>query len=164
MDRLWAPWRVKYIETGNVDGCIFCVKPSQGEQNDTSNYIIHRGQYAFVLLNLYPYTGGHTMVAPYRHTGSLEDLSNAELLEMFSLVRRMTSTLKNVYNPDGFNIGMNIGEAAGAGFGDHIHVHIVPRWAQDTNFMPVLTDTRVISEAIDETYERLVEEWKRPIE
>lgn len=164
MDRLWAPWRIKYIETGNVDGCIFCVKPGQDEKNDAENYIIHRGRHAFVLLNLYPYIGGHAMVAPYKHTGSLEDLSDEELLEMFSLVRKMTGTLKKVFKPDGFNVGMNIGEAAGAGFGDHVHVHVVPRWAQDTNFMPVLTDTRVISEAMEETYERLVASWKSPTE
>jgi ATP adenylyltransferase len=160
LDRLWAPWRIKYIETGNVEGCIFCVKPDQGENNDAANYIIHRGKHAFVLLNLYPYIGGHTMIAPYKHTGSMEELTDAELLEMFSLVRRTTGVMKKVFNPDGFNVGMNIGEAAGAGFGDHVHIHVVPRWAQDTNFMPVLTDTRVISEAIDETYERLVKAWK----
>jgi ATP adenylyltransferase len=160
MDRLWAPWRIKYIETGNVDGCIFCVKPAQNKEKDAENYIIHRGQYAFVLLNLYPYIGGHTMIAPYKHTGSLEDLSDEELLEIFSLVRKTTGTLKKAFKPDGFNVGMNIGEAAGAGFGDHVHVHVVPRWQQDTNFMPVLTDTRVISEAMDETYERMTREWK----
>ncbi len=164
MDRLWAPWRIKYIETGNVDGCIFCVKPGQGEENDAANFIIHRGKHAFVLLNLYPYIGGHTMVAPYKHTDSLEDLSDGEMLELWSLVRKVTETLKKTFNPDGFNVGMNIGEAAGAGFGDHVHVHVVPRWAQDTNFMPVLTDTRVISEAMEETYERLVNAWKSPTE
>jgi ATP adenylyltransferase len=160
LDRLWAPWRIKYIETGNVEGCIFCGKPDQGEDKDADNYIIHRGKHAFVLLNLYPYIGGHTMIAPYKHTGSMEELTDNELLEMFSLVRKTTGTMKEVFSPDGFNVGMNIGEAAGAGFGDHIHIHVVPRWAQDTNFMPVLTDTRVISEALDETYERLVKAWK----
>ncbi len=160
MERLWAPWRIKYIETGNVDGCIFCVKPGQGEKNDAANYIIHRGKHAFVLLNLYPYIGGHTMVAPYKHTGSLEDLSDEEMLELFSLVRKTTETLRKTFNPDGFNVGMNIGEAAGAGFGNHVHIHVVPRWAQDTNFMPVLTDTRVISESMEETYERMAKEWK----
>ncbi len=165
MDRLWAPWRIKYIEAGNTDeGCIFCVKPGQGEENDAANLIIHRGNYAFVMLNLYPYIGGHTMIAPYRHTGNLEYLSDQEMLELFSLVKRVTGTLKKVFNPDGFNVGMNIGEAAGAGFGDHVHIHVVPRWAQDTNFMPVLADTRVISEAIEETYERLEKAWKSPTE
>jgi ATP adenylyltransferase len=160
MERLWAPWRIKYIETGNVDGCIFCVKPDMPAENDAANFIVHRGRHAFVLLNLYPYIGGHTMVAPYKHTGSLGELSDEELLELFSLVRKVTETLTKAFKPDGFNVGMNIGEAAGAGFGDHVHVHVVPRWAQDTNFMPVLTDTRVISEAMEETYERLVKAWK----
>lgn len=157
MERLWAPWRMKYIETGNSEGCIFCVKPNQKE--DKKNYIIHRGSTAFVLLNLYPYTGGHIMVAPYKHAGSLEALDETELNELFALTRKATAALRQAFSPDGFNVGMNIGEAAGAGFGDHVHVHVVPRWKQDTNFMPILTDTRVISEALDETYERTVSAW-----
>jgi ATP adenylyltransferase len=149
---------MKYIETGNIEGCIFCVKP--GEDEDAKNYIIERGKHAFVLLNLYPYIGGHTMIAPYKHTGSLEDLTEEETAEMAALVKKAVKALRLTFSPDGFNVGMNIGEAAGAGFGDHVHIHIVPRWRQDTNFMPVLTDTRVISEALDETYERLVATWK----
>ena len=164
MERLWAPWRIKYIETGNIDGCIFCVKPGQSADNDAANYIIHRGCHAFVLLNLYPYIGGHIMIASYKHAGSMEDLTDDELLEIITLVRKATKTLKKAFDPDGFNVGMNIGEAAGAGFADHVHVHVVPRWAQDTNFMPVLTDTRVISESLDETYERLVKAWKQQTE
>lgn len=160
MDRLWAPWRIKYIETGNIEGCIFCVKPQESKEKDSANFIIDRGKHAFVLLNLYPYIGGHTMIAPYKHTGSIEDLSEDEAVEMFALVKKTVEALRLTFEPDGFNVGMNIGEAAGAGFGDHVHIHVVPRWAQDTNFMPVLTDTRVISEAMDETYERLVDTWK----
>lgn len=160
MDRLWAPWRVKYIEKGNVDGCIFCVKPGETGDKDACNYIVERGEHAFVLMNLYPYVGGHTMIAPYKHTGTLEDISEEEAGEMFDLVKKTVKAMRLTFEPDGFNVGMNIGEAAGAGFGDHVHIHIVPRWAQDTNFMPVLTDTRVISEALDETYERLVKTWK----
>lgn len=161
MERLWAPWRMKYIENGNTEGCIFCVKPTEGR--DRENYILHRGKHAFVLLNLYPYTGGHTMVAPYKHAGSLEALDEEERAELFELATLATKALRLAYEPDGFNVGMNIGEAAGAGFGDHVHVHIVPRWAQDTNFMPVLTNTKVISEALDDTYERLAEIWKSQI-
>jgi ATP adenylyltransferase len=162
MKQLWAPWRLKYIEQGNTEGCIFCVKP--GESRDAENYIVHRGRLAFVMLNLYPYTGGHMMVAPYEHAGSLEALSGDQLFELVDLTRQATRALRLAFHPDGFNVGLNIGEAAGAGFGDHVHVHVVPRWAQDTNFMPVLTDTKIISEALDETYERLVEAWNSPKE
>lgn len=158
MKQLWAPWRMKYIETGNVDGCIFCVKP--GEDRDRENYILHKGKYAFALLNLYPYTGGHTMIAPYSHAGSLEALSADERAEIIELTMIATKALRQAFNPDGFNVGMNIGVAAGAGFGDHVHVHVVPRWAQDTNFMPVLADTKVISEALDDTYVKLETIWK----
>lgn len=161
MERIWAPWRMKYIQTGNVEGCIFCVKP--GENKDRENYILHRGKYAFVMLNLYPYMGGHTMVAPYKHAGSLESLSAEERAEIAELTMMATKALRLAFKPDGFNVGMNIGEVAGAGFGDHVHVHIVPRWAQDTNFMPVLCDTRVISEALDDTYEKLEKIWKSQI-
>jgi ATP adenylyltransferase len=148
---------MRYIESSKGQGCIFCAKPKQDA--DAENLIIHRGEHAFVLLNLYPYVGGHTMVAPYKHTGSLESLSDEERGELFLLTTKVTAAMRTAFQPDGYNVGMNIGEEAGAGFGDHIHVHVVPRWAQDTNFMPVLADTRVISQAIEETYERMTEAW-----
>ncbi|MFH1737099.1 MAG: HIT domain-containing protein [Actinomycetota bacterium] len=157
MERIWAPWRMKYIETGNIEGCIFCVKPK--DENDEKNYIIKRGKTGFVLLNLYPYIGGHMMAAPYKHTGSLSELSAEEMTELFEMTRQAAAVLTDSYKPDGFNIGLNIGEVAGAGFGDHVHVHIVPRWARDTNFMPVLADTRVISASLDETYEKVRKTW-----
>lgn len=160
MKQLWAPWRLKYIETGNTEGCIFCVKPAADK--DRENYIVHRGRLAFVMLNLYPYQGGHMMIAPYKHAGSLEALNGDERYELIDLTRLATRALRLAFQPGGYNVGLNIGEAAGAGFGDHVHVHVVPRWFQDTNFMPVLTDTKVISEALEETYERLVEAWNSP--
>ncbi len=162
MKPLWAPWRMKYIAAGNTDGCIFCVKPATDK--DRENYIIHRGRLAFVMLNLYPYQGGHMLISPYKHAASLEALNGDEAYELIDLTTQATRALRLAFNPDGYNVGLNIGEAAGAGFGDHVHVHVVPRWRQDTNFMPVLTDTKVISEALDETYERLVKAWNSPEE
>lgn len=157
MKVMWAPWRGKYIESKKDEGCIFCVKPAQ--ENDRDNYIVKRGDLAFVMLNLYPYNNGHLLVAPYRHVGGLAPLTDDEMLELMRLVRQGTLALDAVYGPDAYNIGVNAGKDAGAGFADHVHFHVVPRWAQDTNFMPVISDTKVISEALDDTYERLVKAW-----
>ena len=157
MQHIWAPWRVKYLESEKEGGCIFCVKPQAGD--DEKNYVVHRGTKCFAILNIYPYSNGHLMVSPYRHVGRIEELTDEELLEMMQIVRKSAVILKELLGPDGFNMGINAGEAAGAGFGDHIHMHVVPRWAQDTNFMPVIADTRVISESLDSNYKRLVEKW-----
>lgn len=153
MEQIWAPWRIKYIQMEKPQGCILCDKPK--ENDDALNYILYRGKKNFIIMNCYPYNGGHLMVAPYRHIASLEELTDEELHEHFETVRRSITVLKKVFKPDGFNTGMNIGRVAGAGIGGHIHTHIVPRWQGDTNFMPILGDTKVINEALTETYEKL---------
>ena len=155
MRRIWAPWRIEYIQMEKPEGCILCDKPKQN--NDALNYILYRGDENFVIMNSYPYNPGHLMVAPYRHIAGLEGLTDGERNEHFEIVGRGIQLLKQVLNPDGFNIGINIGRAAGAGIDDHIHTHIVPRWGGDTNFMPVIADIRVIPEALAETYKKLKE-------
>lgn len=153
-ERLWAPWRLEYIQNaGQQEGCIFCMKPA--EENDAGNLILHRGETAFVILNLFPYTTGHMMVAPYRHTADPGELENAERLEMWHLMDLGMRALKKAYAPHGFNAGMNLGRVAGAGIPDHMHLHIVPRWGGDTNFIPVLTGVRVIPELLQDTYQKL---------
>jgi len=136
-----------------AEGCILCDKPRQN--NDTLNYILHRGEKNFIIMNSYPYNPGHLMIAPYRHIANLEELTDEELHEHFEIVCRSIKVLRQVFNPTGFNIGINIGKVAGAGIEEHIHTHIVPRWQGDTNFMPVLSDVRVVPEALAETYEKL---------
>ena len=153
MNRLWAPWRMEYIQMEKPAGCILCDKPK--EDADTANYILYRGEKNFIMLNCYPYNPGHLMVAPYRHTANLEELSDDERNEHFEMTVRCLKLLKQVFNPQGFNLGINIGRIAGAGIDEHIHTHIVPRWQGDTNFMPVLSDARVIPEALAETYHKL---------
>ena len=153
MEQLWAPWRIKYIEIAKQEGCILCDKPR--EDNDELNYILYRGQKNFIIMNSYPYNAGHLMVAPYRHVAALDELTDDELREHFEMVSRSLKVLKQVFNPDGFNIGINMGKVAGAGIDKHIHSHIVPRWLGDSNFMPVTADTKVINEALAETYQKL---------
>ncbi len=154
-ERLWAPWRMQYVSTaGKTDiGCIFCTKPA--EEQDEANLIVLRGGRAFAMLNLFPYTSGHLMVAPYRHTGDLVRLSDEEWLDLGRLTQQCIQALERVYKPDGFNIGFNIGRAAGAGIEGHLHLHIVPRWHGDTNFMTTIGEVRVLPETLDETYRRL---------
>lgn len=155
MEHLWAPWRMKYITSTNEKGqtCFLCDKPKQ--KTDAENYLLYRGTTCFIVLNAFPYNNGHLMVAPYRHTGKLEDLADDERNELFTTVNKGVVILKKVFNPDGLNVGLNLGKAAGAGVSDHLHVHIVPRWNGDTNFMPVLADVKVVSEALEDTYSKL---------
>ncbi|MDD5702603.1 MAG: HIT domain-containing protein [Dehalococcoidales bacterium] len=153
MERLWAPWRVQYIRGKTPDGCIFCDKP--GENRDEENLILHRGDKNFVIMNAYPYNPGHLMVVPYRHIGKLEDMTDEERNDHYKIVSMALGILRADTNTDSFNLGMNLGRIAGAGIADHIHTHIVPRWNGDNNFMPVIGDTRVISESIQEIYSRL---------
>ena len=158
MQRLWTPWRMAYMrgESGSSPGCLFCDKLAG---DDDANYILHRGRHTFVMLNLYPYNNGHLMIAPYAHEASIETLDPATLGELMALSQRVIRVLRRAYAPHAFNLGANIGQAAGAGVADHVHLHIVPRWAGDTNFMATLAETRVIPEWVRETYERLKEIW-----
>jgi len=153
MEQLWAPWRIKYIEIAKQEGCILCDKPR--EDNDEPNYILYRGQKNFIIMNSYPYNAGHLMVAPYRHVAALDELTDDELREHFALASRCVRVLRQAFRPDGFNIGVNMGRVAGAGIDKHIHSHIVPRWLGDSNFMPVTADTKVVNEALAETYQKL---------
>ena len=153
MKQIWAPWRMEFIKMGKPDGCFLCEKPK--ENDDTANYVLYRGDKSFIILNSYPYNSGHLMVAPYRHVANLEELTVAELTEHFQIVSQSVKVLKEVFHPDGFNIGMNLGKVAGAGIDDHMHTHVVPRWLGDTNFMPVVADTKVINEALSATYAKL---------
>ena len=161
MEQIWAPWRIEYIQMKKPEGWILCDKPK--ETGDAANYILYRGKSNFIIMNSYPYNPGHLMVAPYRHIANLEELADEELHEHFEIVSRGIKTLKQVFNPAGFNIGINIGKVAGAGIDDHIHPHIVPRWRGDTNFMPVISDIRVVPEALAETYKKLKDKfWANP--
>jgi ATP adenylyltransferase len=154
MDRLWSPWRYRYVSTAEESsGCIFCDKPRAGD--DRAQLIIHRAKLNFVLLNLYPYTSGHMMVAPYAHVGTLEDAAQETLEEMMLLTQRAQRHLRELYRAPGFNVGMNIGSCAGAGVVGHIHMHVLPRWAGDANFMTTIGETRVIPESLEAAYERL---------
>jgi len=153
MHIMWAPWRVKYILGGAGDGCIFCDKLK--ENKDPENHILFRGKKSFCLLNAYPYNSGHVMVAPYSHVGELELLDDEELLDLMKVTRMAMKALNAALKPDGFNIGITVGRGAGAGITDHVHVHIVPRWGGDTNFMPVTAGTKVIPQSLDGMYETL---------
>ncbi|HOM71185.1 MAG TPA: HIT domain-containing protein [Armatimonadota bacterium] len=153
MERLWAPWRVQYIMADQPEGCIFCVKPK--ENRDRENLILERDDLAFIMLNAYPYNNGHLMAAPYRHTGDISDLNDDEILSVMRMVKLGKEVLAKAFSPDGFNIGINMGHTAGAGIADHIHIHIVPRWNGDTNFMPVIADTKVMPQALCDTYDQL---------
>jgi len=157
MNHLFATWRMDYVAAPKHEGCIFCDFPA--EKRDKERNILYRGVECFVMLNVYPYNPGHMMVASYRHTNIYETLTQNEHLEMARLTSEAICTLKRAMAPNGFNIGMNLGNTAGAGFADHLHLHIVPRWNGDNNFMPVLTDTRVVPEALEVTYNKLKECW-----
>jgi len=154
MERLWAPWRIQYIRGQREEGCFLCRKPQ--ENRDDANYILFRERTCCALLNTFPYNAGHLLIAPYKHTGELDDLSEQELTEWMLLTRRCKRLLADALKPEGFNIGINLGRVAGAGVEDHLHLHIVPRWNGDTNYMPVLGDTRVVPQALDELYAELI--------
>jgi ATP adenylyltransferase len=156
--RLWAPWRLSYVKgERKPEGCIFCLAAEPGE--DDERYVLQRGERCFAMLNAYPYNSGHLMVSPRRHVPSLEDLSDDELLELMTLARTSLRAVRAVYGPDGFNLGVNEGEIAGAGFAEHVHLHVVPRWAADSNFMAVTGDTRVLPQALENTYAALKERF-----
>ncbi len=154
MDYLWTPWRYAYVSTAEkATGCVFC--NAVAANDDAENLIVYRGKLCFVILNAYPYTPGHVMIVPYAHLDELRKLPPEAATEMMALSQRMESVLRELYRPDGINLGMNIGKAAGAGIAGHIHMHVLPRWVADANFMSVVCETRVLPEMLDETWKRM---------
>jgi ATP adenylyltransferase len=154
MDYLWTPWRFAYVTTASAaSGCIFCDLPKLGD--DAKARIVHRAKHCFIILNTFPYTPGHSMIVPYAHLDELRNLPSDAAQEMMELSQKMESALRTLYKPDGVNLGMNIGKAAGAGVAGHIHMHILPRWVADGNFMTVVGETRVLPESLETTYTRI---------
>jgi ATP adenylyltransferase len=155
--QLWAPWRLEYVgRADEQDGCLFC---RAAEGGDEEGLVVHRGREAFVLLNRFPYASGHLMVAPLRHSGEFTELGEGETLEIHRLASEGIGALAQLYSPQGYNLGWNLGRVAGAGVVDHVHLHVVPRWLGDTNFMPVLDDVKVIPEHLEETRRKLAGAW-----
>jgi ATP adenylyltransferase len=155
--QLWAPWRLEYVAGADEqDGCVFC-RAAQGD--DEAGFVVRRGEHAFALLNRYPYASGHLMVAPYRHESEFGELSSDEALDVHRLAASAIGALADAMRPQGFNLGWNLGRIAGAGVVDHVHLHVVPRWAGDTNFMPVLADVKVIPETLEDTRRKLADAW-----
>ena len=154
--RIWAPWRLKYLkQASNSDECIFCTKPEAGD--DREALIVHRGDRCYVILNLFPYTNGHLMVAPFEHIGRFQEIPAETTAEMNALAQRSMEILEGVYGPEGFNLGINQGRIAGAGVEGHIHLHVVPRWAGDNNYMPVIADTKVMPQSLEESYDAIAD-------
>ena len=160
MQHLWTPWRMKYIqEKIDEKECVFCQAHTACE--DESNFIVHRGENVFVMLNLYPYTTGHLLILPYLHESTLEALNRETQVEIMELVTKSLEILRSEYQPGGFNVGVNLGEAAGAGIPEHVHWHVVPRWPSDTNFLSSVGETRIIPEDLTSTYDRVFKAWER---
>ncbi len=154
MDYLWTPWRYAYVTTADkTPGCVFCEAPK--EADDRKARIVHRGRHCYVILNAFPYTSGHVMIVPYAHLDELQKLPAEAAQEMMALAQRMEGVLRAVYQPEGLNVGVNIGKAAGAGVAGHIHMHVLPRWTADSNFMATVSETRVLPEVLETTWERL---------
>ena len=153
MKQLWAPWRIEYIKSEKDGKCIFCILPS--EKKDEENFILQRGEKCFVIMNTFPYSNGHLMVCPYRHLDCVTKFNEKEISETWSFTQKCVEVLRSHYQAHGFNVGLNLGKAGGAGFDEHVHVHIVPRWVGDTNYMPVLADVKVHPEHLRETFEKL---------
>lgn len=159
VEHLWAPWRMEYILGEKPEGCIFC-DAAEGDA-DEEKYVVLRGGQAFIMLNAFPYTSGHLMVSPHRHVADLVDLTQAELVEVMSLIGRSLKVLRAKLCPAGFNVGLNLGRSAGAGVVDHVHFHVVPRWSGDANFMPVIAGANVLPEHLRDTYAKLAPEFRR---
>ena len=161
METLWSPWRARYIASGvdaKLPRCVFC-EIAKDPEKDEQNFVLHRAEHAFIVLNLYPYITGHMMIIPYLHTAEFASVSKEITDEVMDLTKRAQAAIHEVYSPPGFNIGMNLGSAAGAGIADHIHMHILPRWSGDTNFMTSIGETRVIPESLETTYKMLREKF-----
>ena len=153
VERLWAPWRMGYILGEQPAGCVFCVKPREAQ--DVQNYILGRSQNCYLILNIFPYNNGHLMVVPYAHVATLDELDAEVLTDLMVMAQRTMRVMRELMHPDGFNVGLNIGRSAGAGIDEHLHLHVVPRWNGDTNFMPVLGDTKIIPQSLRACYELL---------
>jgi len=159
MDQLWTPWRFAYVTAADASSaCVLCEKAEGAD--DQRDFVLHRGRKNYLLLNLYPYTVGHLMIVPYRHIATLTECDGEELQEMIELARRVEEALQKVYRPQGLNLGMNLGKAAGAGVAGHLHLHVLPRWEADSNFMSVIGETRVLPEALAITWEKLRRELR----
>ncbi len=163
MDTLWSPWRYEYISSGNSEdvesrGCVFCSIQADPE-HDEANFVVHRASLSFVVLNIYPYISGHLLIVPNEHVGDLDAAAKSTTDEMMDLAKRCQTALRSAYEPTGFNVGMNLGRSAGAGIVDHIHIHMMPRWTGDTNFMTTIAETRVIPEDLATTYRKLREQF-----
>jgi ATP adenylyltransferase len=158
LDRLWSPWRSEYIDSGASDskseGCIFCYLQANPEK-DEANFVLHRASHNLIVLNLYPYISGHLLIVPYEHVSELDGASKETTDELMDLTKRSQTVLRQAYKPEGFNVGLNLGKPAGAGIADHIHIHIMPRWIGDTNFMTTVGNTRVLPEDLTTTYQKL---------
>lgn len=163
MDRLWSPWRAKYIASGvdsQQEGCVFC-NIAAAPDHDAANFVLQRAERAFVVLNIYPYITGHLMIVPYLHTSEFDSVPKDVTDELMDLAKRSQTALREVYTPPGFNLGMNLGAAAGAGITEHIHIHLLPRWSGDTNFMTTVAEARVLPESLETTYAKLRENFSR---
>ncbi|MBI4014506.1 MAG: HIT domain-containing protein [Candidatus Aenigmarchaeota archaeon] len=158
MDKIWAPWRIKFLDAKKPKGCIFCAKSR--EKNDKKNYILHRGASCFVILNAYPYTSGHVMVVPYRHIDKITSLNENERREIIDLSASFTGVLKKAVKAEGFNVGFNQGKVSGAGIEKHVHMHVVPRWHGDVSYMQTLADAKVLPESLPATYTKLKKAMK----
>ena len=158
-ERLWAPWRLEYIRGPKDDECIFCRAVESGD--DERYHVVYRGERCFVILNAYPYNNGHLMIAPFEHQPTIEPLDSATTAEMMDLAKRAAQALRDVYRPEGFNYGINQGNVAGAGIEEHVHMHVVPRWGGDTNFMPVIGNTEVLPQALADSWRELKEAFAK---
>ena len=162
MDYIWSPWRYQYLSgAAKREGCIFCEMAAADPAGDRERLVLHRGRFNLIVLNLFPYNSGHAMIAPYRHVASLEGLDTEALGEMMTLARQLEAALKAAYRPQGYNLGMNLGRSARAGIADHLHLHVLPRWNGDANFMTTVGETRVLPEDLDTTYRRLVDFFRK---
>ena len=160
MNHIWTPWRMKYFQEDTAEqGCAFCLAAER--EDGPENLVFHRGENLFMILNRYPYTSGHVMSVPFMHISKLEDLTSETRCELMEQVAKAVRVLSDVYKPEGFNVGMNLGSAAGAGIADHLHMHIVPRWGGDTSFISTLGGTRVVPEPLEVTYQKVKEAWER---
>lgn len=158
MEQLYTPWRRQYVTSNKTktEGCVFCTKLNDDIERDHENYVVYRGKTTFVVMNIYPYNTGHLMILPRQHVFTLAEVSRDAQIEMITLTTYFTELLSQLLNPDGFNVGINLGKAAGAGLGSHLHMHIVPRWSGDSNFMAVVGNTRVLPELLDDTYDKIL--------